>query len=280
MLSPHYQLQEKYDPHWDMPRFHFHEHCELFLPIASQGTLFVREDSFPFDENTLFFLGANSLHRSVAHSAHHRFVLHLSQDTFQTFSTFQTDFSKLSRCAVEKTTLSPEALTETHRLFQHLLQQCNDGCFGSDLRQTTALLDLLIYITPFFPLAQTDTPENNKDMQKDMRKIAPILDYIQENLAEPLNLDQISAHFYLSKHYLCRIFKSTTGFSVMEYIIHYRIAKARHLLQQGYSVQRAGELSGFSDNSHFIRTFGKLNGISPGKYTKQYKQSDLVPPQT
>ena len=79
------------------------------------------------------------------------------------------------------------------------------------------------------------------------------------------------ARFFISKHYLCRIFKSATGFSVMEYIIYSRILRARQLLQEGVSVQQAGELSGFSDNSHFIRTFGHLTGTSPGRYAKEYQ---------
>ena len=39
---------------------------------------------------------------------------------------------------------------------------------------------------------------------------------------------------------------------------------------------RAGELSGFSDNSHFIRTFGHLTGLTPGRYAKEYQASDQV----
>ena len=62
----------------------------------------------------------------------------------------------------------------------------------------------------------------------------------------------------------------------MEYIIHSRVLRARQLLQEGVSVQQAGELSGFSDNSHFIRTFGNLTGISPGRYTKEYRSCDQV----
>ena len=105
---------------------------------------------------------------------------------------------------------------------------------------------------------------------------AAILDYIRDNLSEPLTLDQIAGRFFISKHYLCRIFKSATGFSVMEYIIYSRVLKARQLLQEGVSVQQAGELAGFSDNSHFIRTFGHLTGITPGRYAKEYQSSDQI----
>ena len=106
--------------------------------------------------------------------------------------------------------------------------------------------------------------------------MAPILDYIRDNLSEPLSLDQIASQFFISKHYLCRVFKAATGFSVMEYIIYSRVLRARQLLQEGTSVQQAGELSGFSDNSHFIRTFGHLTGVTPGRYAKEYQSSDQI----
>ena len=111
---------------------------------------------------------------------------------------------------------------------------------------------------------------------KDVLRVAPSLDYIRDVLAEPLTLDQIAGRFFISKHYLCRIFKSATGFSVMEYIIYSRILRARQLLQEGVSVQQAGELSGFSDNSHVIRTFVHPTGITPGRYAKEYQFSDQI----
>ena len=60
----------------------------------------------------------------------------------------------------------------------------------------------------------------------------------------------------------------------MEYIIYSRVLKARQLLKEGVSVQQAGELSGFSDNSHFIRTCGHLTGTSPGRYAREHQGSD------
>ena len=43
-----------------------------------------------------------------------------------------------------------------------------------------------------------------------------------------------------------------------------------------FTAKQAGELAGFSDNSHFIRTFGHLTGPSPGRYAKEYQAGDQV----
>ena len=62
----------------------------------------------------------------------------------------------------------------------------------------------------------------------------------------------------------------------MEYIIYSRVIRARQLIKEVVSVQQAGELSGFSDNSHFIRTFGHLTGTSPGRYAREYLSSNAL----
>ncbi len=163
-------------------------------------------------------------------------------------------------------------MTHIVELFQELERNKNDGSYGSDLMQITALLKLLIYVAPTLSTSAASEVVPSRDFLR----VEPILEYIRQNLSESLNLDQIASNFFISKHYLCRVFKAATGFSVMEYIIHSRILRARQMLQEGHSVQEAGELSGFADNSHFIRTFRSLTGTSPGRYAKEYQSSDQI----
>ncbi len=257
---------------WSMSRLHFHDYFELLLPLTSTGNIFVNDQVYPLERGSLYLISENTLHRTIASGVHARYVLHISRKSLAQLSTGQTDFTLFTRDAFRCAALTPEQLDTLVALFEKLDELKNDGTFGSDLKQSMALMELLLYMAPILNLAQTNETVRNKDFMR----IAPILDYIQANLTESLTLDQISSKFFISKHYLCRIFKSATGFSVMEYIIHSRILRARQLLQEGLSVQQAGELSGFSDNSHFIRTFGNLTGISPGRYAKEYQSGDQV----
>lgn len=255
-----------------MSRLHFHNHYELLLPLTSPGNIFVNDQVYPLRRGTLYLIGENTLHRTMSTGAHARYVLHISRRTLTELSTPQTDFTQLTQESFRRADLNREELTEIVELFQALERNKNDGSFGSDIRQVVALLNLLIRISPALNAATAGESIRNKDFLR----VSPILDYIRENLSEPLSLDQIASAFYISKHYLCRIFKSATGFSVMEYIIYCRVLLAQQLLQEGVSVQQAGERAGFSDNSHFIRTFGHLTGITPGRYAKEYQSSDQV----
>ena len=273
MTNVDFYLQLNQNESWSMSRLHFHDHFEILLPLTSPGNIFVNDQVYPLERGTLYLIGESTLHRTMANGFHSRYILHISRKALAELSTPQTDFTHLSQMNFRRATLDTEQMTELIELFQDLERNRNDGQFGSDIRQTMALLRLLLRIAPTLDAATAGESIRNKDFLR----VAPILDYIRDNLAEPLSLDQIASQFYLSKHYLCRIFKSATGFSVMEYIIYSRVLRARQLLQEGVSVQQAGEMSGFSDNSHFIRTFGHLTGVTPGRYAKEHMSSDQIP---
>ena len=272
MANVEFYLQLNQNETWSMSRLHFHDYFEIMLPLTSPGNIFVNDQVYPLERGTLYLIGESTLHRTMANGFHSRYILHISRKALTDLSTPQTDFTQLMQVNFRRATLNSDEMTELIELFQDLERNKNDGSFGSDIRQTVALLRLLIRVAPTLNAASAGEAIRNKDFLR----VAPILDYIQENLAEPLSLDQIASQFYLSKHYLCRIFKSATGFSVMEYIIYSRVLRARQLLQDGVSVQQAGEMSGFSDNSHFIRTFGHLTGVTPGRYAKEHLSSDQI----
>ena len=272
MTNVEFHLQLNHNETWNMSRLHFHDHFELMLPLTSPGNIFVNDQVYPLQRGTLYLIGENTLHRTITTGFHARYVLHISRKALTELSTTQTDFTQLTRDAFRRAALGADQMTAMIELFQALERNKNDGSFGSDVHQMVALLNLLIQVAPMLNASTAGESIRNKDFLR----VAPILDYIRDNLSEPLTLDQIAAKFYISKHYLCRIFKSATGFSVMEYIIYSRVLKARQLLQDGISVQQAGEMSGFSDNSHFIRTFGHLTGVTPGKYAKEYQSSDQI----
>jgi AraC-like DNA-binding protein len=269
-MKIHYELNLNHDREWQMQCHHFHENYEILLSLSDAGSIFLEKTLYPLNRGTLLFIKDTVLHRTIAAEceSYSRYVLHFEKDTLKTISTAQSDFLSHfvsdSRCIQ----LSEAELSELAAHFE----KCNTpstNAFGDDLRKSMAFVDLLIHTHQLMKTKHQAASSQNEDFGK----VVPILEYIQQNLNEPLSLDQISQHFFINKYHLCHMFKSTTGFSVGEYVIHNRIMKSRALLRSGCSVQAAGEMSGFQNNAHFIRTFGKLSGVSPGKYRKEFLQN-------
>lgn len=265
-----YQISLNRNSEWHMQRHHFHEGYEILLSLSDGGNFFVEHTLYPLKRGTLLLLEDTVLHHSVTNSSaiYERYVLHFTRETLTIISTPQTDllsqFNKINRCI----NLNENELLSLVALFKKCCQP-KSNVFGDDLRRNVAFIELLLQICTLL------NSKNPVDTSKtdNFARVTPILEYIRYNITKELSLDSIADHFFMNKYYLCHIFKASTGFSVREYIIHYRVLKARALLRDGYSVQDAGEQSGFYNNAHFIRTFGKLTGMSPGRYRKEYQKS-------
>ena len=102
-------------------------------------------------------------------------------------------------------------------------------------------------------------------------RIRSIALYIQEHYSEDLTLDRLCQQFFISKSHLITCFKDTTCMTPNEYLITVRIMKSREYLKAGVSVVKTCELIGYNDESHFIRTFKSMVGVSPGQYSHRYR---------
>ena len=87
--------------------------------------------------------------------------------------------------------------------------------------------------------------------------ISRIIMYLNNHLTEPISLDEISDRFFISKHHLNKVFRTATGTTVGEYVIHKRVASAQQLILNGCSAMQAAAASGLQ----------RLLGILPGVQT-------------
>lgn len=269
MNSAKYQMRLSWDNSWHMDRPHFHEDVEILLCLSEGGDFFIENELYPLHWGALFLIGEATLHKSTASESYKRYVLHISASELKELSMPQSDFLACIREAGHCVLLDRTRAGELISLFEQL-ERPRDDKFGSDMQKMIVLLSLLLKVFSSF-----ETSDRSKVvLNPDFARISPILDYISAHLAEPLTLDMIAAHCFMNKFHLCHSFKAVTGFSVMEYIIHCRVLKARELLRRGVRVQEAGETVGFRNNEHFIRTFGALTGTSPKRYAKEYLAGD------
>ena len=100
--------------------------------------------------------------------------------------------------------------------------------------------------------------------------IHSILDWIEDNLESPLSLEKVSERSGYSKWHLQRMFKKETGHSLIKYIIQERMYMARRLLQETtLSVNGIALEVGYSDYSHFTKTFRQMFGMTPSVYRQE-----------
>ena len=71
----------------------------------------------------------------------------------------------------------------------------------------------------------------------------------------------------LSSAYLSRIFKQTTGYSVIEFFNKIKVDKAKELIIDGdKKIKEVAQMLGFADEFYVSRIFKKVEGISPMEF--------------
>lgn len=94
-----------------------------------------------------------------------------------------------------------------------------------------------------------------------------IADYLTQHYAEQHSLDELAAHFYISKYYMCRLFRKVVGYTVSEYLTILRIQKACEYLEKTrMSVSAIAEQVGYHSLTHFEREFKRYTLLTPLRY--------------
>ena len=93
--------------------------------------------------------------------------------------------------------------------------------------------------------------------------IKDIISFLNENFTDDVSLDELSDKFFISKYYLCRAFKKSTGLTVQNYIKQKRLMMVKELCSNGIKLTQAASKAGFRDYSSFYRSYKKDNNKSP-----------------
>lgn len=259
-----FTLKHNQDTRWTMPAPHFHDRTEILLSLSDGGSFFLMNNMHPLKKGTLLIIRDQILHRSIAEKhEYERYVLHIPISTLKNASTIQTDFCSIfsHSCCVQ---LNQKDCETVQQLMEACLEK-GDG-IGDDVLHNCAFLSLLVTLGKLVGIYSHNliTPASFS------LPVRQTIDYIDSHLTSPLGLDFLAKNCFVTKYHLCRIFKEETSFTIGEYITQQRLRRASLLLQAGETVQSAGEGAGYLNNSHFIRTFSRHIGMSPGQYRRMH----------
>ncbi len=91
--------------------------------------------------------------------------------------------------------------------------------------------------------------------------------FMEENYQTPLQLPDVARKVTLSPFHYARLFKRSTGIPVMEYLLRFRLNKAKYLLHSSdLSIREVAEQSGFADQSYFGKVFKKYERMTPSEF--------------
>jgi AraC-like DNA-binding protein len=136
--------------------------------------------------------------------------------------------------------------------------------FETAIRKKKLLYDLLFLI-----IENSTIKENSLEALSRIQRLAPAINYINENFLSPLKVDEIAAIANLSKSQFHRNFRKTFGVPPLEYQKKLRLKEAQQLLLfTDKNIAEITEAAGYDDQFHFSRLFKAHFGLSPLKFRK------------
>jgi two-component system response regulator YesN len=108
--------------------------------------------------------------------------------------------------------------------------------------------------------------------QGDYAIIEKVLNYIHQHYDEDLSLPMMAEEVSVSVSHFSTMFKEEVGMTFTEYLIAYRVEKAKEFL--AITDMKVSEISNrlrYNNPQNFIRVFKKITGTTPGEYRTQQK---------
>ena len=115
-------------------------------------------------------------------------------------------------------------------------------------------------------------PESSRASSLKKKNLQEIKDFLDLHYTEKINLEDLSEKFYINKFYLTRIFREQFGTTVNSYVLQLKITHAKQLLRfSDQTIEEIARACGITDPNYFSRIFRKIEGMTPGKYRRQWR---------
>ncbi|MCF7528642.1 GlxA family transcriptional regulator [Neisseria lisongii] len=107
------------------------------------------------------------------------------------------------------------------------------------------------------------------------QKWQDLLQWLQQHLAEPHNIDDLANRLHLSRRTFTRHFHKLTGTSFTQWLIQQRLQKSLELLESGtLSIEQISEQIGFNNAVSFRQHFKKQYHLSPNEWRKAFRGNE------
>lgn len=112
---------------------------------------------------------------------------------------------------------------------------------------------------------------DNEDVLEEVKR------YIEKNFSDTkLSVSMLGSEMGMQSAYLSKMFKEKYGISILDYIALVRVNSAKKCIREkGGTIREIGEKTGFLSSHVFIKTFKKVEGITPGRYKDMVEEGQI-----
>lgn len=165
------------------------------------------------------------------------------------------------------TALSPQRV---NILFHQLMDYSRQQALYTDALLSCSLSLLLMEFTQEY----LDSLSNRH--RKTSPAVSAAADWIWSNCHRQISIHDIAEEFHYNAEYLSSLFKAETGYTLLQFLHKTRIEISKNLLlRSNVSVKEAAYSCGFPDEKYYMRTFKRLEGMTPSQYKNAFPEKHI-----
>lgn len=248
-------------------KFFLHEHdsYEILFFLEGDSRFVIEGKNYFLESGDVVIVRKHEMHR-VYHNSnarYHRVVLMVKPEFFTNYNcpNYETQFAHSQMGIGNRIKSDYVHSSGLYDAFMRLKKYSGDYSLETEPVADAIVMEILYLINRIGKFSTSDVHDS---------QVEQVISYINNHYTEDISLETLENNFFLSKYYLCKIFRKATGLTIHDYISRKRLAKVRELRQNGKSISDAAMLSGFSDYSSFYRAYKKLMGCSPKEVERFY----------
>jgi len=249
----------QHDDNYVMPSTHSHSHYELYILEQGHHEMLVNDALIDVAMHEVVLLKPNIFHRSIGNRSCKRTCIYFSERFLRLFFTEKACSSLLNCFNHEVLVLDKMTFPRLKRLMLLLEKENVDQDDHS----------IYIYLADILNLLNKEGVAKADSGNVKGEPIAPILTYINQNYNKLQHIEEIAERFYISKYYLCKIFKKATGLTLVQYISNIKLQNACNMLSNTkLSVSEVAEACGFNSTMYFCKFFKSALKVTPSQFRK------------
>jgi len=235
----------------------------LHYVLEGKGTLYLDNTPYSIHEKQAFLIPPNvvAFNQADEKEPWNYIWIHFN-------GTKVTEFLHIINMTKDNPVYIPQ---DSYTDIEHCMQKLLSG-HSQEILCIGLIYELFHHMTLHSPHRMQEIVHDNQEL----KYIKMVIDYISHKYSEPIHITDIAEYCCLDRSYLSKIFKTATNYSPQEYLIRYRLKKAKQLLKDAdIPIQHVAYAVGYNDPFSFSKIFKKELGITPSEYRTSKKANSI-----
>lgn len=262
----------------------YHWHDEIEFLYLSKGKAVFHIDSTPVElhENEAIIINREEIHSGYSLDNSYCVYYSVVFSPELLYNSFQDIcYNRYFRPLFSGEQKLPQKITVNQDWGKKALSQIDNIIDSFNKKFQGYEIDIKASILTIFSLIIANNamvfPQEARSVVKQFQteRLKRALSFIKENYTEAISVDRLAKEVNLTRYHFCRVFKSLTGQTPVEYINYFRINQALRLLDdENRKIMDVALDVGFNNLSYFVKKFKEYKNCTPSEYRKRRAVSE------